>query len=74
MDYDEIRLSVILDIHKILEVAKEDIMIDVLLEFATLLDDPSVDPQVRTKIEERLRELENKKGERLRREGKLPGA
>jgi hypothetical protein len=53
------RMETLLDIHKELAVAKEEIYIQVLMEFLTLLDDDSISQRIKDKINNRLDELES---------------
>ena len=53
------RMETLLDIHKELAAAKEEIYIQVLMEFLTLLDDDSINQRIKDKINIRLDELES---------------
>jgi hypothetical protein len=55
----ENRMETLLDIHKEIGTAKEQIMIDVMLELITLFDeDDSISQAVKGKLNKRLNELE----------------
>jgi hypothetical protein len=54
------RMEIVLDFHKEIGTAKEQIMIDVLLELITLIgDDNSVSQTIKDRINKRYDELEN---------------
>lgn len=61
------RFEVLLEIHQELAKAKEQILIDVLLELVTLFDDDSVNERIKDRIRKRLNELEDSRQYKPRR-------